>query len=105
MQAAAGAGAYELKQTGSMFQQYGAGGSAGAAAGQGAETGAINLKMRCLYGVNPQVNPSVLSIDDNQIVYVCGHNVVIYNTESKTYRFIQGKWSRVEAPKYLLKHD
>ena len=33
----------------------------------------------------------MLAIDDNQIVYVCGHNTVLYNTESKTYRFIQGK--------------
>ena len=46
---------------------------------------------RELYGVNPKVSPSVLAIDDNQIVYVCGHNTVLYNTESKTYRFIQGK--------------
>ena len=50
-----------------------------------------NLKLRQLYGVNPKVNPSVLAIEENQIAYVCGHNVVIYNTETKSYRFIQGK--------------
>ena len=42
--------------------------------------------------MNPQVNPSVLAIDDVQVAYVCGHNVVIYNTENKHYRFIQGEF-------------
>ena len=37
------------------------------------------------------VNPSLLAVDDSQIVYVCGHNTVIYNTETPGYRFIQGK--------------
>jgi hypothetical protein len=46
--------------------------------------------MRQLYGVNPKIKPAVLAIDDSQIVYVCGHNTVLYNTESKVYRFIQG---------------
>ena len=50
------------------------------------------ITYRQLYGVNPQVNPSVLAIDDIQVAYVCGHNVVIYNTENKQYRFIQGEF-------------
>ena len=37
------------------------------------------------------MNPGVLAIDDSSIVYVSGHNVVIFNIESKQYRYIQGK--------------
>ena len=55
----------------------------------------MNLKMRQLYGVNPKVKPSVLAIDDSQIVYVCGHNTVLYNTENKAYRFIQGEYFQI----------
>lgn len=46
------------------------------------------ISLRQLYGVNPKVNPSLLAVDDSQIVYVCGHNTVIYNTETPGYRFI-----------------
>ena len=49
-------------------------------------------EFRQLYGVNPKVNPSVLAINDQEVAYVCGHNVVLYNTENKSFRFIQGKW-------------
>ena len=45
---------------------------------------------RQLFGVNPKVNPSLLAIDENQVAYVSGHNVILYNTEAKSYRFIQG---------------
>jgi len=41
--------------------------------------------------VNPKVTPSILAVDESQIAYVCGHNVVLYNIETKAYRFIQGK--------------
>ena len=54
--AAATSNNYELN-TGSMFQ-YGEG-------KQNGDTGAINLKMRQLYGVNPKVKPAVLAIDEN----------------------------------------
>ena len=43
---------------------------------------------RQLFGVNPKVNPSLLAIDENQVAYVSGHNVILYNTEAKSYRFI-----------------
>ncbi len=49
--------------------------------------------MRQLLGVNPKAKPAILAINDSEVAYVCGHNTVIYNTENKTYRFIQGKKS------------
>ena len=48
---------------------------------------------RQLQGLNINPNPSVLAIDDQQVVYVAGHNIVIYNIEKKTSQFIQGKYS------------
>lgn len=42
--------------------------------------------------MDPEVKPSLLSIDDSHIVYVCGHNTVIFNTENKNAKFIPGKF-------------
>ena len=42
-----------------------------------------SLLSRQIYGVQPNVNPGVLGIDDNTIAYVSGHNIVILNVESK----------------------
>ena len=53
--------------------------------------GRSQLYCRQIYGIEPNVNPGVLAIDDSSIVYVSGHNVVIFNVESKQYRYIQGK--------------
>ena len=39
---------------------------------------------RQFYGVNPKVKPSVLAIDDSTVAYVCGHNTILYDTETKT---------------------
>ena len=54
--------------------------------------------------MNPKVKPSLLAVDDSQIVYVCGHNTVIYNTETPSYRFIQGKSEDECGAKVTLHH-
>jgi cilia- and flagella-associated protein 57 len=45
---------------------------------------------RYLIGMKPDVNPGVLAISDSVIAYVCGHNVVLYDMETKTQRYILG---------------
>ena len=37
----------------------------------------------------------MLALDDNTIIYVSGHNIVILNVESKNYRYIQGKMTQI----------
>ena len=68
--------------------------------------------MRQLLGVNPKAKPAILAINDSEVAYVCGHNTVIYNTENKTYRFIQGKnlenandQKSIKNRNYVLKHQ
>lgn len=44
-----------------------------------------------MIGLKPDVNPGVLAISDSVIAYVCGHNVVLYDIETKTQRYVLGK--------------
>jgi len=46
-----------------------------------------------LIGLKPDVNPGVLAISDSVIAYVCGHNVVLYDIETKTQKYVLGKSS------------
>jgi len=44
-----------------------------------------------MIGLKTDVNPSILSIDDKTIAYVCGHNVIIYDTVDRSQKYIYGK--------------
>ena len=50
------------------------------------------MNNRELYGAQATAKQSIVGIDDNTVAYVSGHNIIIYNLDTKTSSFIQGKW-------------
>ncbi len=50
----------------------------------------IQMHMKQSLGVNTDVNPSMLPVDDGNIVYVSGHKVVIQNVDHMSQRYIPG---------------
>ena len=55
--------------------------------GSGASTTA--LQFRHVFGVNTNVVDNVSYTDDDTIVYVAGHSLVLYSFPEKRQRFIQ----------------
>lgn len=47
------------------------------------------LAFRHIFGVNAHVNDNVSFTDDDTVVYVAGHSLVLYNLQEKRQRFIQ----------------
>ena len=45
---------------------------------------------RHIFGFKPDVNNNIHFTDDHLVLYPAGHNTIIYNTESKIQKFIQG---------------
>jgi hypothetical protein len=41
-------------------------------------------------GIKSDVKESVLYLEDGEVIYPCGHNVVFYNIADKTQRYISG---------------
>lgn len=58
-----------------------------AAGGAGATTTA--LQFRHVFGINTNVVDNVSYTDDDTIVYVAGHSIVLYSIPEKRQRFIQ----------------
>ena len=48
----------------------------------------VKLVVKHAFGINSEIRNGLLFCDDHQIAYVCGHQVVIFNTESKEQFFI-----------------
>lgn len=51
--------------------------------------------LRELFGAQSTAKQSIVAIDDTTVAYVAGHNIVIYNFETKTTSFIQGKFPQL----------
>merc|ERR1719498_2046486 len=43
--------------------------------------------LKFLFGLNSKVNNNVLFVDENTVIYPCGHSVVMYNIETKSQEF------------------
>jgi WD40 repeat protein len=43
-----------------------------------------------MFGVKSDVTNNILFVDDNYVIYPCGHNIVIYKIDDKTQRYIPG---------------
>lgn len=43
-----------------------------------------------MFGVKIDVTNNILYVDDNYVIYPCGHNIVIYKIDDKTQRYIPG---------------
>lgn len=44
-----------------------------------------------MHGVYNSANPSVIGVGTNQVAYVTGHNIAVYNLDSKQTTYIPGK--------------
>lgn len=49
--------------------------------------------VRWLIGLKSDVVPGVIALNDDQVAYVCGHSIVIYNHNPKkiSQQYIHGK--------------
>eukprot|EP01040_Poterioochromonas_malhamensis_P018038 gene18038-20934_t len=54
-----------------------------------ASAAAVNLSVRHIFGVNVNVADNLSFTDDDTIVYVAGHSLVLYNFQEKRQRFLQ----------------
>ena len=59
--------------------------------GQPEETEAIKLQHKFLCGLGGSVKNNIFFLEDSQtIIYPCGHNIVIYNMDDRSQKYIQG---------------
>jgi hypothetical protein len=50
----------------------------------------VSLIPKFIYGCNGEIPNNLFMIDDRKVMYLSGHNVVIYNTDDKTQFFVPG---------------
>lgn len=50
----------------------------------------IQCQPRFFFGLKGDVKNNVFFVEDNTVVYPCGHNVVVYNMADKSQRYIPG---------------
>lgn len=43
-----------------------------------------------MFGFNSDVNKNLHFLDENTVIYPCGHNVIIYRIDDRSQRFIPG---------------
>lgn len=61
-------------------------GSAGASAKELPEYPQITLTSKFISGLKSDVANNIFFLDDNQVVYPAGHNIVLYHMEEKTQK-------------------
>ena len=47
-----------------------------------------SIKLERLYGLKGDVKDNIHYIDESTVIYPCGYNLVVYNLDKKTQRFI-----------------
>lgn len=50
----------------------------------------ITLNPRFLFGLKGDVRNNIFFLEENVVLYPCGHNVVIFNIEDKSQKYISG---------------
>ena len=50
----------------------------------------ITVSPRFVFGVNGQLHNNLHMIDEHKLLYVAGHNVVVYSTDEKNQYFLEG---------------
>jgi hypothetical protein len=53
-------------------------------------TASTSLALRCVLGINGNVTDNLSFVENDTLVYVAGHNIIIYNRNDKKQRFIYG---------------
>ena len=62
----------------------GQGGAQGASQGALADNPPITLQCKFISGLKSDVTDNIFFLDDNQVVYPAGHNIVVYHLEDAT---------------------
>jgi len=63
----------------------------------GAIGGGLTVTPKFIFGVNGQLNNSLRCMqEEKRLIYVAGHNIIIYNVEDKTQQFISGSENATE---------
>ena len=57
---------------------------------RGAMGSLAQMITRHVFGLKPDVRGNVWYLDEQTVLYPAGHNIVIFNTEQKTQKFIAG---------------
>ena len=50
----------------------------------------VSITPKFLFGVNGEIPNSLHVIEDKKLLYVAGHNVILYNIDERTQFFIPG---------------
>lgn len=50
----------------------------------------VSVQPRFMFGLKGDVKNNIHYLDDNRILYPCGHNIVIFNTDDKSQLYIPG---------------
>ena len=53
-------------------------------------SGGVQVTPRFIFGANGQLNNCLHLIDDRFLIYVAGHNIVVYNLDDGSQQFIPG---------------
>ena len=51
----------------------------------------ITVSPRFIFGVNGEIRNSLHLIEEHKLLYVAGHNVVVYSTDEKNQYFLPGQ--------------
>jgi cilia- and flagella-associated protein 57 len=50
----------------------------------------VTLTPRFIFGINGKIKKNLHVVEEKKLLYVVGHNVVIYNIDEKSQHFIPG---------------
>ena len=56
----------------------------------------VTVTPRFNFGCNGQLNNCILMHEEKKLIYVAGHNIVVYNTDEQTQSFIPGSENATE---------
>lgn len=71
-------------------QEAGSDGVLGGGGASGSGSGSATLIPRHIFGLKSDVANSVWFLEENLVMYPAGNNVVVYHTDTRTQKFIQG---------------
>ena len=57
---------------------------------------AVTVAPRFVFGANGQINNSLHMYEDKTLIYVAGHNIIMYNTDDGQQYFIPGSENATE---------
>jgi hypothetical protein len=60
----------------------------------------VTLAPKFIFGINGQIHNNLYIIDEKKLLYVAGHNVIIFNPEEGSQYFIPGS-ENVEAINFI----